>query len=142
MNKSAGRPSEPYRLKGLSFLRTRAISFVLKGLSILCRILVETSEDFKSAYQVLNRCSCSCEWAVSKFVSFRLCWESSFQTSDHKVADSRVVVGLGLPATCIRVGMMDRGVVARRLAWTRFHAGLFDALGWLLFLWMVRLMVS
>ena len=134
IKRSAGRPSDPCRLKGFSFVRTRAISLVLKGLSILCRFLVEMSEAFKSACHVLNRCSWSCEWIVSKFVSLRLCWERFFQTSDHMIADSRVVFGLGLPATCMRVGMVECGVVARRLAWTRFHAGLFEAFGWLLFL--------
>jgi hypothetical protein len=100
----------------------------------------ETPESLTFLWIVL--CSWSCEWIVSKFVSLRLCWERFFQTSDHMIADSRVVFGLGLPATCMRVGMVECGVVARRLAWTRFHAGLFEAFGWLLFLWMVRLMVS
>ena len=116
MKRSAGRPSDLCRLKGLSLVGTRAHSLVLKGLSILCRFLVEMSEAFKSACHVLNRCSWCCEWIVSKFVSFRLCWERFFQTSDHMVADSRVVVGLDLPATCMRVGMLECGVVAQRLA--------------------------
>ena len=97
---------------------------------------------FRSAYQVLNRCSCSFEWAESNLLSSRLWAASSFHTLDHNIADSRVSVGLGSPATCMRSGMFVRGVEAHRLVCTRFQASLFEDVGLLMFLWIVRLMVS
>ena len=79
---------------------------------------------------------------MSKSGLLTSCADSCRQTFDHNRADSLVVFGLGSPATCMREGIVVCEVVARRLAWTRFHAGLFDDVGLLRFLWIVRDMVA